>query len=136
MGFVVEVRCRITVVQGLPSPVRARRGLPALQAGAGVSVVVTAGVAFADDQLTDRGWFFDTDAAAEDLERCCADLEGGVWTELFDFRPTFELGARHLFGRLSALMPQLAFVEMHDETFGVRTRYLADPPLPVLISQG
>jgi hypothetical protein len=124
MGFVVEVQRRITVVQGLPSPVRARRGLELIGSGAGVALTVTAGVEFGDDQLTARGWFFDTDAAAEDLELCCADLERHIWTELFDFRPTFELVARHLFGQLAARLPQLGFVELHDETFGIRTRYL------------
>lgn len=124
MSFVVEVRRRIKAVQGLPSPVRARRGLPPIAPGAGVDLVVTAAVAFADDQLTERGWFFDTDAATEELELCCARLEARVWTDLFEFRPTFELVARHLFHQLSPIMPQLAFVELHDETFGARTRYL------------
>ena len=124
MSFVVEVQRRIRVVQGLPSPVRARSGLPPIASGAGVDLAVTAGVAFADDQLTERGWFFDTDAAAEEVERCCAPLEAGVWTDLFDFRPTFELVARHLFRQLAPSTPQLTFVELHDETFGVRTRYL------------
>ena len=129
MSFVVEVRHRIRVVQGLPSPVRERRGLPPMAPGAGVDLAVTAGVAFADDQLTERGWFFDTDAAAEQLERHCAHLEARAWTDLFDFRPTFELVARHLFRHLAPSIPQLAFVELHDETFGTRTRYLppADP---------
>ena len=122
MSFVVEVQRRITVVQGLTSPLR-----PRIEPGTGVSLVVTAGVAFADDQLTDRGYFFDTDAAAEDLARCCADLEGRPWTGVFDFRPTFELVARYLFARLAKQMPQLAFVELHDETFGTRTRYRPDP---------
>lgn len=124
MSFVVEVQRRIKAVQGLPSPVRARRRLPPIASGAGVDLVVTAAVAFAEDQLTERGWFFDTDAAAEELECCCAGLEARVWTDLFEFRPTFELVARHLFDQLSPRMPQLAFVELHDETFGVRTRYL------------
>lgn len=124
MSFVVEVRHRIRAAQGLPSPVRARRGLPPIASGAGVDLAVTAGVAFTDDQLTERGWFFDTDAAAEEIERCCAPLEARVWTDLFDFRPTFELVARHLFHQLAPSMPQLTFVELHDETFGVRTRYL------------
>lgn len=124
MSFVVEVQQRIRAVQGLPSPVRARRGLSPIAPGAGVDLVVTAGVAFADDQLTERGWFFDTDAAAEELGRCCAPLEARVWTDLFDFRPTLELVARHLFHQLAPSAPQLAFVELHDETFGTRTRYL------------
>ena len=47
-----------------------------------------------------------------------------VWTELFDFRPTFELVARHLYDQLATRIPQLAFVELRDETFEVTTRYV------------
>ncbi|BEL06819.1 hypothetical protein Q0Z83_050100 [Actinoplanes sichuanensis] len=36
-----------------------------------------------------------------------------------------ELVARHLFGQLAGRIPQLAFVELRDETFGVTTRYSA-----------
>ena len=36
---------------------------------------------------------------------------------------TFELVARHLFHRLAPAMPQLAFVEIQDESFDSRTRY-------------
>ncbi len=123
MSYLVEVERRFRAVQGLPSPVRAQRGLSLLAAGDGVEVVVRAGVAFEDEQLTGRGWFFDTDAAAGELTRCCAELEGRPWTEVFDFRPTFELVARHLHGRLSARLPQLAYVEIKDASFGVTTRY-------------
>jgi 6-pyruvoyltetrahydropterin/6-carboxytetrahydropterin synthase len=123
MSFTVEVEHRFRAEQGLPSPVRARSGRPRLKPGAGVDLTVTVGVAFDDDQLTDRGWFFDTDAAAEQLDRTCAELATRAWTDLFDFRPTFELVARHLFGRLAPQLPQLAFVELYDESFGSRTRY-------------
>ena len=126
MSFVVEVEHRFRAVQGLPSPVRARAGLPLLAPGAGVDVVARVGVAFEDGQLTERGWYFDTDAAAADLERCCAELSERPWAEVFPFRPTFELVARHLHGRLAGRLPQIAFVELHDLSFGVRTRYL--PP--------
>jgi hypothetical protein len=123
MSFVVEVERRLRVNQGLPSPIRARTGQSLIEPGTGVDLTVRVGVAFEDDQLTDRGWFFDTDAADRQLERACADLTTRVWTELFDFRPTFELVARHLFRRLAPEMPQLAFVELCDESFGSRTRY-------------
>jgi hypothetical protein len=43
--------------------------------------------------------------------------------ELFDFRPTFELAARHLYQQLSRRIPQLSYIELRDETFGVTTRY-------------
>ncbi|GAB2616501.1 hypothetical protein Aab01nite_29350 [Paractinoplanes abujensis] len=123
MSYVVEVEHRFRAVQGLPSPVRAARGQSLLAPGEGVEVAVRAGVAFDDEQLTARGWFFDTDAAAAELERCCAGLGARPWTELFDFRPTFELVARHVHGRLAASLPQLAYVEIRDVTFGVTTRY-------------
>lgn len=122
-GFVVQVERRFTAVQGLPSPVRARRGLPLIAPGAGIDVILRIGVAFTEEQLTGRGWFFDTDAAAEIVERYCADLGARPWTELFVFRPTFELVARHLYRQLADRIPQLTFVELRDETFGVTTRY-------------
>jgi hypothetical protein len=123
VSFVVEVDHRIRVRQGLSSPVRARSGRPLLEPGDAIDLTVTIGVAFEDDQLDHRGRHFDTDAAAEQLDRACAGLTARPWTELFDFRPTFELVARDLFGRLAAEMPQLTFVQLHDETFGSRTRY-------------
>ena len=123
MSFVIEVEHRFPAVQGLPSPVRARRGLTLIPPGQGVVVVVTAGVRFADEQLTDWGWFLDTDAVSETLATICADLSKRPWTEVFDFRPTFEQVARHLFGQLTPLIPQLDFVALRDETFGVTTRY-------------
>ena len=125
MAFEVTVEHAFRARQGLPSPVRAARGLAPVPPGEGVDVVVRAGVVFGDEQLTARGWFFDTDAAAAELEHGCADLAGRVWTEVFDFRPTFELVARELYQRLVERLPQLAFVEIEDRTFGVRTRYVA-----------
>jgi hypothetical protein len=124
MSFVVEVEHRFHTVQGLASPVRRLRGLARMEAGDGIDVTAAVGFRFRDDQLIGRGWFLDTDAVAEELERCCAPLGERPWTELFDFRPTFELVARQVYERLSPAIPQLAFVELRDETFGVRTRYL------------
>jgi hypothetical protein len=123
VAFVVEVERQFNAIQGLPSPVRAERGLPLIPAGEGISVVLKIGVAFDEDQLTERGWFFDTDAAAEVVRECCDDLERRAWTEQFDFRPTFELVARHVFQQLSDRIAQLAYVELRDETFGVTTCY-------------
>ena len=121
MAYVVEVEQRFQAVQGLPSPIRAARGLPPIAGG--VTVILRAAVAFEDDQLTGRGWFFDTDAATQTLEECCARLAGRVWTELFDFRPTFELVAREVFRELAESIPQLAYVELRDDSFGTTTRY-------------
>jgi 6-pyruvoyl-tetrahydropterin synthase len=118
MSFVVEVDRRFPVRPGL-----AGRGKDRLAPGAPVQLTVTVGVEFEEEQLDHRGRFFDTDAAAELVDRACADLSARVWTELFDFRPTFELVARHLFTRLAEDIPQLAFVQLADETFGSRTRY-------------
>jgi 6-pyruvoyltetrahydropterin/6-carboxytetrahydropterin synthase len=91
---------------------------------AGIDVLLRAGVSFDDAQLTERGWFFDTDALAERLDRWAAVLGDGPWTARFAFRPTFELVARHVFTELSGEVPQLAWVELTDRTFGSRTRYL------------
>lgn len=121
MSYVVEVERTVRVVQGLPSPVRSARGLPPV-AGP-VRVTLRVAVAFTDDQLTDRGWFFDTDAVGALLESVGAELSAGPWTEVFDFRPTFELVARHLFGRLAAVIPQLESVCLIDHDFGTATRY-------------
>jgi hypothetical protein len=124
MGYLVEVERQFRAVQGLPSPVRARRGLPPNTGG--ISVVVRAGVEFGEEALTARGWFFDTDAAAEELAECCAGLDERPWTAVFDFRPTFELVSRHLYRRLVPRLPGLTYLEIEDQTFGVRTRYQGD----------
>jgi hypothetical protein len=123
MAFEVTVEHAFRARQGLPSPVRAEQRLPPI---ADIEVVVRAGVIFRDEQLTDRGWFYDTDAATAELHRLCAGLNGPVWTEVFDFRPTFELVARELYRRLGPRLPQLAFIEIEDRTLGVRTRYRPD----------
>ena len=123
MPYEVEVGRVCTVRQGLPSPVRSRRGLTPLEPGAGVEVVLRAAVTFDDAQLTGRGWFLDTDALAEHLDGWAAVLGDGPWTARFTFRPTFELVARHVFTELAAVVPQLAWVELADRTYGSRTRY-------------
>jgi 6-pyruvoyltetrahydropterin/6-carboxytetrahydropterin synthase len=123
MGFVVEVEHAFSAVQGLASPVRARRGLALIPPGEGIPMILRIGVAFDDDQLTDRGRFFDTDAAQEAVEACCDNLAQHAWIESFVFRPTFELVAKHVFHRLSDSITQLSYVELRDQTFGVTTRY-------------
>jgi 6-pyruvoyltetrahydropterin/6-carboxytetrahydropterin synthase len=127
VAFAVELERNFRAVQGLRSPVRARRGLSLISAGAGVEMVLRIGVTFDDDQLTDQGWYQDSDEVAEQVRACCDMLAERPWTELFDFRPTFELVARHLFGRLSAGISQLAYVELRDHTFSVTTRYTPSP---------
>jgi 6-pyruvoyl-tetrahydropterin synthase len=120
MNYLVEIERTFRAVQGLASPIRARRGLAGIKQ---IEVTVKASVVFAEEQLTERGWFFDTDAAAEELKVCCTGLDARPWTEIFPFRPTFELVARHLYGRLEPRLPQLTAVEIRDRTFGVTTRY-------------
>jgi hypothetical protein len=131
MAFVVEVERAFRAVQGLRSPVRARRGLSLISPAKGVDVSLRVGIAFSDDQLNADGRFFDTDLVAEQIQACCDDLAERTWTELFDFPPTFELVARHVFDRLSPGIAGLAYVELKDKEFNVRTRYLrpAEPQL-------
>jgi len=124
MAFVVEVERTFRAVQGLRSPVRARRGLSLISPGKGIDVVLRVGIAFADDQLTDEGRFVDTDLVAEQVQGCCDDLAERTWTELFDFPPTFELVARHVFDRLQTAIAGLAYVELKDKEFHMRTRYI------------
>lgn len=123
MSYFVEIERAFTAVQGLPSPVRVQRGISPLARGQGFEIVLRVGVSFDDDQLTERGWFFDTDAAEEVIDDCCAHLASDTWTSLFDFRPTFELVARHVFLRLASSVTQLSYVELDNRTIGVRTRY-------------
>jgi len=127
MAFVVEVERAFRAVQGLRSPVRARRGLSLISPGKGIDVILRVGIAFSDDQLTADGRFVDSDVVAEQVQACCDDLAERTWTELFDFPPTFELVARHVFHRLSGGIAGLAYVELKDKEFNVRTRYL--PPV-------
>ncbi len=126
MAFVVEVERAFRAVQGLRSPVRARRGLSLISPAKGVDVCLRVGIAFSDDQLSDEGRFLDTDLVTEQIQVCCDDLAERAWTELFDFPPTFELVARHVFDRLSTAIAGLAYVELKDKEFNVRTRYI--PP--------
>jgi 6-pyruvoyl-tetrahydropterin synthase len=121
VSFVVSVERSFPVVQGLPSPVRSSRGLPPLTGP--VQVTLRATVTFTDDQLTDRGWFFDTDELGELLDTLAAELSARPWTEIFSFRPTFELVARHAYERLTTQIPQLESVTLTDHNFGTTAQY-------------
>jgi hypothetical protein len=120
MPYEVEVSRSFRAVQGLSSPIS-----PRLTPGEGVQAILRIGVAFDDEQLTDRGRFFDTDAVGALLDDWCTTLADGPWTARFGFRPTFELVARHVFASLTASVPQLSWVELEDIPFGTRTRYRA-----------
>jgi len=92
-----------------------------------VEVALRAGVGFDDSDLTERGWYFDTDALSARLAAWADLLGDGPWTDRFPFRQTFELVARHVYGELASEIPGLAFVELEDRTYGSRTRYLPSP---------
>jgi hypothetical protein len=124
MPFVVDVGVVFRARQGLPSPVRAATGQQRLVAGEDVEVALRAGVGFADDDLTEHGWYFDTDALSARLAAWADLLGDGPWSHRFPSRPTFELVARHLYHELAPAIPGLAFVELEDRTYGSRTRYL------------
>jgi hypothetical protein len=123
MPFVVDVCVVFHARQGLPSPVRAAAGPQWLVPGEHVEVALRVGIGFEDGDLTERGWFFDTDALSARLTGWAGVLGEGPWTDRFHFRPTFELVARHLYGELVSEVPGLAFVELEDRTYGSRTRY-------------
>lgn len=121
--FSVEMYQRFTARQGLGSPVRAAQGLPGLVPAEGFAVVLRVGISFQDSQLTDKGWFVDTDAIEERLEDCCTYLGSDVWTVIFKFRPTFELVAQWAFNMLKNDIPGLQYVSLENETVGVITKY-------------
>ena len=120
MQYVIAIEKRCQVRQGLASPVRGKQGAtPVVQ----FDVVVRAGVAFDESQLTGQGWFVDTDAAEMAVAEVALHLASAKWTELFDFRPTFELVARWAFRHLEPRIPQVAFVELNNITLNVCTCY-------------
>ncbi len=123
MSYSVEISKTFQVKQGLASPVLRAKGGSAFGPTDGFEVVLRAGVAFNEDQLTDRGWFFDTDAGEEAITGICKQLASDTWTRLFDFRPTFELVARWVFEELRTEIRQLAYIELENSTLGVKTRY-------------
>jgi hypothetical protein len=86
-------------------------------------MVLTVGVEFAEDQLTDRGWLFDNESMDVVLTERAEFLATAAWTDLFSFRPTFELVTRELFHQLAGSITQLRFVELADRTVGVTTRF-------------
>ena len=123
--FTVTVARRIAIKQGLLSPVRAAAGMPplVLPDSAGLSFDVLIGIRFDDADLTDRGWYLDTDTVTQDLDREATRLEAAPWTEIFTFRPTMELVCRHLFQQLQRHIDRLGYVELNDVELGVTTRY-------------
>ncbi|WP_424808202.1 6-carboxytetrahydropterin synthase [Rhodococcus sp. 27YEA15] len=123
--FTVESRRTFVARQGLPSPVRAEKNLPVLTPTGEFRVTLRVGFSFEDDQLGEKGWFVDTDALDDAVDRCVGKLSNEPWTTIFTFRPSFENVARWAFEDLTAEIPQLTYVELDNESIGVATRYLS-----------
>lgn len=84
--FSIEIRRTFAVRQGLPAPVRDAKDFPPLMPAEGFRVTMRAAFSFEDDQLGERGWFVDTDALDESVDRCAARSASGVWPEVLDNR--------------------------------------------------
>lgn len=110
-------------LQGLGSPVRDAKGLGPLQPTGGYDLTIQATIVFDESQLTDRGWFVDTDAVEDVLQATADYLASDKWTRLFEFRPTFELVSRWAYYKLAADIPQLASVKLINRTIGTATEY-------------
>lgn len=122
--FEVEISKRFRARQGLSSPVRLAQDLPTLAPKDGFTVILRVVVEFQDSQLNERGWFVDTDTLDETVGDYAQYLASSTWTILFDIpRPTFELIAKKTYEALRPNIKQLAYVELVNETLGVRTRY-------------
>jgi 6-pyruvoyl tetrahydropterin synthase len=121
--YVIEVTNSFRARQGLPSPIIKAKGLPPTIGKEGFEVNLHIGIRFADTQLKQTGWFVDTDSVEGVVRECCDFLSSDVWTELFEFRPTFELVARWVFHNLKERIEGLNYVEFENKTIGVRTRY-------------
>lgn len=121
--YQVEVAQQFKANQGLKSPIREAQGLAPVATGAKFDVMLRIGIRFGEDQLTARGWFVDTDAVEKQLGEVAAHLSRAAWTELFEFRPTFELVAQWAHEKLRPEIPQLAYVELENLTLSVKTRY-------------
>jgi 6-pyruvoyltetrahydropterin/6-carboxytetrahydropterin synthase len=121
--FEVIVSASFNARQGLKAPVRDQNGSPDIVPSEGFSVTARVSIAFEISQLNDRGWFVDTDAIEIELKQWTAYLSSGTWTSLFDFRPTFERVAELSYEKLRTKIPRLSYVELDNETLGVKTRY-------------
>src|SRR3954470_2650357 len=108
MHYQLELRRSFTAKQGLKSPVLADQGKAPTAPAEGFAVVLRVGVRFDESQLKSTGWFVDTDALDEYLDYYAAHLISDTWTELFDFRPTYELVARWVFQKLEPDITGLA----------------------------
>lgn len=124
MSYSLEITKKFKARQGLKSPVLAAKGLAPSAPADGFDVILRVGIVFEEGQLTERGWFVDTDAAETMMQEVRDHLASDTWTNLFDFRPTFELVARWAYGELKLKIGQLSYVELDNVTLGVNTRYM------------
>lgn len=121
--YEVEICKSFKTLQGLASPVRNAKNLPRLAPKDGFNIELRVGIVFNHKQLNDRGWFVDTDALDNIIEAQAKYLSSDRWTELFSFRPTFELVTKWTYGQLKNEVDGLKYVELRNNTVGVITRY-------------
>lgn len=123
MRYAITVTKDFKALQGLSSPIRKAKNLPPLQPAEGYDLQLTVAVSFDESQMNERGWFIDTDTLEEITEDICAELSSKKWTELFDFRPTFENVARYVYQKIEHNVSQLSYVEILNQTISTNTRY-------------
>jgi len=123
MTYLIELKREFKAKQGLESPIRRSKNLPSLQPSDGCSLVLKVGIEFNESQLGPRGWFVDTDSLEGFLDEICQRLSKNKWTEIFDFRPTFELVTKWVFEQLESNITQLQYIEIENQTLGSKTRY-------------
>jgi 6-pyruvoyltetrahydropterin/6-carboxytetrahydropterin synthase len=121
--FEVVVSSSFKARQGLKAPVRGENSLPDVAPSEGFSIIIRAGIEFKVSQLNKSGWFVDTDAVELQLKKLADYLSSDTWTNLFDFRPTFERVAELSYQKIASEIPQLSYVELDNVTLGVKTRY-------------
>jgi 6-pyruvoyltetrahydropterin/6-carboxytetrahydropterin synthase len=130
MSYTVTITRKFKAVQGLKSPIRQAKGQAPLQPTDGYDITLHVSVTFAESQLNDRGWFIDTDSLDDIIDALCTRLSSAKWTELFEFRPTFELVARWIFQQLAPQIPQLTQIMIENHTLGASTTYTAPTDTP------
>ena len=121
--LLLEIEKSFRAIQGLKSPIRDAQGLPGLQPQNGYELTLKAAIAFEENQLTEQGWFVDSDAVDRELEQITAYLSSKSWTELFEYRPTFERIASWAFNELNQKVPQLSYITICNQTLGVNLTY-------------
>lgn len=121
--YQVTISKKLRVRQGLDSPVRATAGLTSLVPDEGFEITLFAAIRFKTSQINERGWFVDTDAVEKTVTAWVEYLSSDKWTNLFEFRPTFEKVAEISYQKLSGEIPQLFYIELDNRTINVKTRY-------------